>query len=234
MLIAFEGIDGSGKGAQTALLEGRATQQRIRTRTFSFPRYGTNSFSKAVSMYLNGEFGSTESVSPYLSALLYAGDRFATRTQLLDACRTHDLVICDRYVDSNIAHQAAKLPESRRNAFLEWIEDIEYAQYAMPPADLTIQLAVPTTVAMKLIARKSARSYTSLAADIHEADERYLDECTRVYAFLAARAKSQTYVVQSMSPSGLRSPESIADEIWNVVAGHVGSRSSQSKSSDEA
>src|SRR5258706_13130245 len=112
MLVAIEGIDGAGKNTQSGLLRDRAHAAGIRTTVFSFPRYGTNSFSDAIARYLNGEFGDVMEVAPYLAGALYAGDRFAAREDLLGATCTYDLVICDRYVHSNLAHQAAKLVSS--------------------------------------------------------------------------------------------------------------------------
>ncbi len=46
----------------------------------SFPRY-ESSFGKLVARYLNGEFGSLETVDPHFSALLYAGDRLEAKAR---------------------------------------------------------------------------------------------------------------------------------------------------------
>lgn len=46
----------------------------------------------------------------------------------------HEVVIIDRYVPSNIAHQGAKLPLDDRDDIIRWIEQVEYDIYALPPA----------------------------------------------------------------------------------------------------
>lgn len=228
MLVAIEGIDGSGKGTQAQRLEARAVRDGCTARSFSFPRYGANPFALAISQYLNGGFGTTKSISPYLSAALYAGDRFCARSELLLAVRQSDLVVCDRYVDSNIAHQAAKLDGPVRSEFIAWIEEVEYNSYALPRPDLTILLAVPVHVAVKLIARKSARAYTALAADFHESDESYLKECAGVYLSLADRNRASTRVVRCVDSSGLlRTEDSIGDEVWEIVRGGLAVRREQ-------
>jgi dTMP kinase len=227
MLIAIEGIDGSGKGTQTAALERRALTAGVRTRAFSFPRYGTNPFADAVGAYLNGAFGRADEVSPYLSALLYAGDRFTAKEELLHAIRSVELVVSDRYVDSNIAHQAAKLPGDERLRFIRWIEDIEYGTYAMPRADLTVFLSVPVETAVDLIAKKSPRAYTQRAADIHEADPAYLEACAEVYTFLARRNPSASVIINCVDSSGVRSPERISEDIWSHIAGNLRGRLEQ-------
>lgn len=220
MLVAFEGIDGSGKGTQAALLAHRARNQGLQVAEFSFPQYGANAFASGISDYLNGKYGRQDAVSPYLAALLYAGDRFCSRGSLLAALGRVDLVICDRYVPSNVAHQAAKIPDpADRDSFIKWIEDIEYRIYEMPKADVTILLSAPVAVATQLIARKAGRTYTHLRADIHESDAYYLSHCGDVYRFLAER-DALCWHVEEIAPHGqLRTTDDIADAIWGRVSG---------------
>src|SRR5918992_1792925 len=101
-LVAIEGIDGSGKGTQAALLAERARTEGLDVASFSFPRYGESAFSGLIADYLNGALGE---VRPELAALLYAGDRFSARAELLQALADHDLVVLHRYVASNLPHQ---------------------------------------------------------------------------------------------------------------------------------
>ena len=96
MLIVFEGIDGAGKNTQTGLLTQKVACEGLSSTVFSFPRYGLNPFARAIARYLAGEFGGLDQVAPELAALLYAGDRFTTRDEILEACKTSDVVICDR------------------------------------------------------------------------------------------------------------------------------------------
>src|SRR5579872_3745025 len=109
MLIDIEGIDGSGKGTQARLLTDRLLASGVSATLVSFPRYDATLFGKAVGEFLNGEFGSLDTVHPFLVSLLFAGDRFESKAYLLEAMRTSQIVVLDRYVPSNVAHQAAKL-----------------------------------------------------------------------------------------------------------------------------
>jgi dTMP kinase len=125
-LIAIEGIDGSGKGTQAQLLLQRLEEQGRRATLLSFPRYEATFFGRTVGEYLNGAFGSLGQVHPFFASLLFAGDRFESRTVLTDALAANDVVVLDRYVASNVAHQAARLAGEARRQLIEAIERVEF------------------------------------------------------------------------------------------------------------
>ena len=116
MLVVLEGIDGSGKGTQARLLVDALARRGFTARLFSFPCYDETFFGREVGRYLNGAFGDLHSVPPEFAALLYAGDRLEKRDELLVALRDADVVVCDRYVPSNFAHQAARTGEAIRKS----------------------------------------------------------------------------------------------------------------------
>ena len=219
MLIVFEGIDGAGKNTQTGLLTQRVACEGYSSAVFSFPRYGLNPFARAIPRYLNGEFGGLDQVAPELAALLYAGDRYSTREELLSSCDENDLVICDRYVSSNLAHQAAKLPRDKRKAFIQWLTEIEHDAYKMPKADLTLFLDVPIAVSQRLIHERGKRAYTEEQADIHERAEDYLARCREQFLDLADLHVGGPWkrIACTDLQDNLRSPEAIAADIWAAV-----------------
>lgn len=216
MLLAIEGIDGSGKGTQAAQLAETAVAGGYRIASFSFPLYDGNPFSRAVADYLNGEFGSADEVHPELAALLYAGDRFHARPQLVAALETHDLVVCDRYVGSNAAHQGAKLQGDARETLLAWLEEVEYGEFALPRPDLVVLLDAPVALARQLVGRKAVRGYTTLEADIHEADAAHSTATRELYLELAGREGWR--VVSTEGANGdARDVGEVAAEVWSAV-----------------
>lgn len=216
VLIALEGIDGSGKGTQSQRLQQTLTADGHRVALLSFPRYDQTFFGRAIGEFLNGRFGSLDEVHPQLAALLFAGDRFESKPLITDALAQHDLVLCDRYVASNIAHQAAKLEQPQRGPLESWIAQLEFEVYALPRPDLTLLLDLPAATAQQLIARKSARSYTDKAADLQEADTDYLQRVRQVYLELEA-ADPRWQRIEVERNGQLRSIDDVADEIAAVV-----------------
>jgi len=216
LLLAFEGIDGSGKGTQAGRLAENAAAAGHRVASFSFPRYDDNPFSVAVAAYLNGELGGLDEVHPQLSALLYACDRFHARSELVAALAENDLVVCDRYVASNMAHQGAKLEGEARAQLLEWLDTVEYGEFALPRPDFVVLLDAPAALARELVGRKGARAYTTLVADIHESDTAHGDASRAIYLELARR-DGWLVVPASTSAGTLRDVDDIATEIWRAL-----------------
>ena len=216
VLLAIEGIDGSGKGTQAAQLAETAVAGGYRVASFSFPLYDGNPFSRAVAGYLNGEFGSADEVHPELAAMLYAGDRFHARPRLVAALEDHDLVVCDRYVGSNAAHQGAKLQGEERSRLLDWLEEVEYGEFALPRPDLVVLLDAPVALARQLVGRKAARAYTTLEADIHEADAGHSGATRELYLELAGR-NGWRVVLTEGEDGEPRDVGEVAAEVWSAV-----------------
>ena len=209
LLVAFEGIDGSGKGTQADLLADRARREGLSVASFSFPRYGANVFADACGRYLNGEWGE---VPPEFPALLYAGDRLAARPELEAAVAERDLVVLDRYVASNLAHQAANVTPGRRADLIAWIMEVEYGVHALPRPDVTILLELPVERARAQVRRKAPRAYTELREDVLERADEHLAAAAAVYAGLAESGDGWATV------DAERTAEAIAADVWRLVA----------------
>jgi len=180
-LISFEGIDGSGKGTQSTLLYENLKKSGVDSILFSFPCYDKTFFGKEIGAFLRGEFGSINQVHPKLASILYAMDRAEMRDQIIHNLEDGKIVICDRYVDSNIAHQASKLPDNEKRDFIKWIEGLEYGFNKMPFPDLTLFLDVPIAVSKEMVLKKQKRTYTESSEDIHEKEHGYLQKVHEAY-----------------------------------------------------
>lgn len=184
MLITIEGIDGSGKGTQAEMLLKRLPEASFPTKLYSFPCYNDTFFGNEIGAYLRGEFGTLEQVHPKLASILFAGDRFEKKDEIENDLKNGVNVICDRYIDSNIAHQCAKLPLDKRQKFADWLETLEYNVFSMPKPDITFFLDVPLNISKQMVLMKKKRSYTDEKEDIHESSYEYLESVFSVYLAL--------------------------------------------------
>ncbi|HXM97442.1 MAG TPA: thymidylate kinase [Candidatus Dormibacteraeota bacterium] len=215
-LIAVEGIDGSGKRTQVQLLERSLLAKGYGVYSTGFPQYDSW-FGSMVGKFLNGEMGSLENVDPHFTALLYAGDRFEAKNKIEDALNAGKIVLADRYVGSNLAHQVARAPAEKRLEFRQWIEHLEYGIYGLQRESLVLYLRVPPREAQALVTRKRAREYTEAKHDLLEASLRHLEDAAGMYDQLATQEHWVT--VQCFDERGgvMRLPQEIAAEVSGEV-----------------
>jgi dTMP kinase len=215
-LIAIEGIDGSGKRTQVGLLEKALRAQGHDVYSTGFPQYDSW-FGKMVGQFLNGDFGNLETVDPHFSALLYAGDRFEAKSRLEIALHEKKIVLADRYIASNLAHQTARVEAADRPAFVAWIEHLEYNIYSLPRETLVLYLRVPPRQAQELVTRKSTRTYTKEMQDLQEASLHHLEDAAAMYDHLARRPNWVTITCFDETRATMRPQKEIAAEILHAV-----------------
>ena len=217
-LIALEGIDGSGKRTQMNLLRDviAAGEGGHSVYSTGFPQYDSW-FGKMVGQFLNGDFGPLDSVDPRFTALLYAGDRFEAKPKLEAALNNGQIVLVDRYIGSNLAHQTARVAPEKRAEFKAWIEHLEYGIYELPREDLVLYLRVRPAEAQQLVGQKSQRTYTAAKQDILEASLRHLEQAAAMYDSLARQAPWVTIECFDTVRGAMRSPKEIAQEVLVAV-----------------
>jgi len=216
LLIAFEGIDGSGKHTQAKLLERSLLTSGYAVYSTGFPQYDSW-FGTMVGKFLNGDFGPLDNVDPHFTALLYAGDRFEAKQRLEANLNQGKIVIIDRYVGSNLAHQVARATPEKRSEFLRWIEHLEYNIYGLPHENLILYLRVPPRQAQQLIARKTERSYTAAKHDLLETSLRHLQDAAEMYDVLSRSRPWATIQCFDAKNNSVRLPEDIAAETLEAV-----------------
>ncbi len=185
-LIIFEGLDGSGKGTQAALLAQTLAAQRRDLRKITFPNYASDS-SALVRMYLSGQFGSRpDDVNAYAASAFYSVDRYAGYKS--DWGSYYDrggLLLSDRYTTSNAVHQCSKLPPEQWDAFLDWLFDFEYKKIGIPAPDAVVYLAVDPAVSQQLMTRRYQGDESK--KDIQEKDTEYMARSRRAAEYCAQK-----------------------------------------------
>ena len=194
-LIAIDGVDASGKQTHTELLEKHFKTLGKKVRRLSFPMY-TSESSALVKLYLDGSFGkNAEDVSAYAASTFFAADRFATYRMdwQKDYEDSETLIIADRYVSSNMIHQASKIADFQdKDKFLDWLYDFEFNLYKIPKPDMTVFLDMPPKYGRILIEGRNNKFSGGENLDIHERDFSYLEKSYENAKYVAEKFGWQT------------------------------------------
>jgi len=213
-IINIEGTDGCGKQTQSKLLYEALIDKGYNCEVLSFPQYDSPS-SAPVKMYLGGDFGeNANSLDAYQASTLFAVDRLCTMTKLFDSSQDKVYVL-DRYVSSNMIHQACKIKEEKeRNEFLQWINDFEFGLLKLPKPNLVVFLDMPVEASQKLAnARKDLKAGTK--KDIHENDKNHLTDAYN--AGIGVCEKFGWCKVNCVDGEQIKSIEEIHSEIMEKV-----------------
>jgi dTMP kinase len=137
VLIAFEGLDQSGKETQARMLAARLANAGRRVMTVSFPDY-TTPIGKELYRALHGE----REYGPDVIQMLMIANRYEWKPAIASAQAEGRVVVADRYLASSVAYGEAQGLDP------EWLFD---AQRYLPPPTLTvmIDIAPATAVARK-------------------------------------------------------------------------------------
>lgn len=218
-LIAIDGVDASGKQTQTELLKNRLIGEGNDIKAVSFPAYD-NPSSTLVKMYLNGDFGAKPSdVNAYATSTFFAADRFATyRTDWGRDYNGGTIILADRYVSSNLIHQAGKIDnDSEKDKFLTWLDDLEHNIYSLPRPNVTIFLDMPPEYGAKLMKDRLNKSNGAETKDIHESDFSYLETSYNNAVYVAERFGWKR--IPCVKDGKIRSIEDIHNDIYAIVKG---------------
>lgn len=184
-----------------------------------FPNYASPS-SALVKMYLKGDFGSDPGdVNPYAASSFYAVDRFASfNTEWKQFYNAGSIILADRYVTSNLIHQAVKIENAEeRQRFLNWLWDLEYNKFELPLPDAVVFLDVPPEFSTALISHRANKSGAD-ERDIHEGNREHLNKA--YHNACAIADKYQWHRVNCVREGLLLSIEEIHEKIFQVI-GHL-------------
>ena len=138
-LIAFEGLDQSGKQTQAERLRDQLTALGHRVRLVSFPDYTTH-----IGTELGRALAGEREYSAEVMQLLYVANRYEWKAELQRALDAGWFIVCDRYMASSVAYGEAFGLDAG------WLTEI---QRFLPAPSLTIMLDIAPQTA---VTRKSA------------------------------------------------------------------------------
>lgn len=134
-LIAFEGLDQSGKQTQAERLASAFRAAGHRVEELSFPDYHT-----AIGAEIGNALQGRREYSADTMQLLYIANRYEYRPQIEAWLSEGAMVICDRYLASSIAYGEAQGLDSA------WLID---TQRHLPQPSATILLDIPPEASLR-------------------------------------------------------------------------------------
>jgi len=192
-LIVIDGIDGSGKTTQTALLIKRLKRDRQKVKVISFPQYYSNFFGAFIGHCLKEQYYNFVKTHPKIASVLYAADRNESKEEIKKWLKDGNIVIASRYTSANQIHQGGKIASTaKRENFLKWLAEMEYGVFKIPKPDAVFYLSVPLPIVLKLIKnRKNGkdREYLGKKKDVHEKDVKFMENSRRSALWLAKTQK---------------------------------------------
>ena len=192
-IICIDGTDGCGKQTQTTLLYEAFQKMGYKVYRKSFPNYESRS-SEPVKMYLGGAFGDNANCfDAYQASSLFAVDRLCTyHAEIKEHYENDEIIILDRYVSSNMLHQAGKIHDLReRDRFLDWLNRLEFTELKLPKPDIVLFLDVPVETSKRL-ADQRGELKNNEKKDIHEQDKHHLEDAYESGKYVARKYGWQT------------------------------------------
>ncbi len=212
-MIVVEGLDGSGKSTQVALLKEKLEKEGINVYQIKLPNYDDSS-STLVKMYLEGQFGEkADDVNAYAASTFYSVDRYASFKKHWQKEYNGGLILADRYTTSNAIHQMTKLPISDWDKYLGWLFDFEYNLLGIPEPDCVIFLDMPVEISQKLMTDRYGGDENK--KDVHERDVDYLKKCYSSAKYTAEKCGWET--VKCFDGDSVRSIEDIGKDVFDCV-----------------
>ncbi|MDO4852854.1 MAG: hypothetical protein Q4A88_05490 [Clostridia bacterium] len=213
-IIAFEGIDGTGKTVQ---MEQLATYLRKKGKTvleLSFPMYETF-FGGLVGRYLTAKDGvAANTVDGKSMALWFALDRFEAFRNL--DYTDYDFLLINRYVLSNAVYQSIRDCDLDKPDLLDFCLTLEHVHFGIPRPDLNLVLDMDIAEAAGNVDKKGFREYVGNARDVYESIDSIQARARKKYQEYAKRLNSIVFI-PCMKDGKLENIETIAERIQKVI-----------------
>ncbi len=219
-LIVIDGTDGSGKATQAQLLIKHLKKDGRKVKVVDFPDYYSNFFGAFIGHCLKEQYYNFVKVHPKIASVLYAADRFESKGTIEQWLKKGNIVVANRYASANQIHQGGKISNTKkREAFLAFLEEMEYKVFKIPKPDAVFYLNVPINVVLRLIKERnknSKRTYLGNKKDVHEKDVKFLENSRKSALWLADKEKNWIKI-DCMDGSVLDSRENIHEKIYKNI-----------------
>lgn len=186
-VIVFEGLDCSFKETNAKALCKHIKEELNHEKVImlSFPTYDDSSY--FIKNYLDGAYGKSSDVDPYVAGLMYSIDRCHTMKTLNIQAKIDEgyTIIIDRYVYSNIIFQVPKFFTEEENnpmlksiGYIEYMLNLEFEKLKLPKQDLVIYLDMPVDISSVMMKERGSKN--GLKEDGHESNTKFMKKVENV------------------------------------------------------
>ncbi len=164
MLIVIEGPDKAGKSTQTQMLSDKLGKEGYSVATMAFPDYSTR-IGEEIRAFLHGE----KDYPVEVRHMLLSANRWEKRAEIEKMLKEKDVVILNRYYQSNLVYGVAS------GLKLEWLQALDVG---LPKEDVVMVLDVTPEVSIKRMQSKG---------DVFEMNDEMMSKVSRLYRELAGK-----------------------------------------------
>ncbi len=209
-IITIEGIDGSGKTVQFALLEKALVSLGFSVAKRSYPVYNAF-FGAQVGRFLSGSEGvSALDIDQKSMALWFALDRWEDFKGYKDG--ETDFLIINRYVLSNAVYQSVRERDMNRPDIIDWVFELEYERLGLPRPTLNLFFDVEPECAGRNVDSKGYREYIGKGRDAYESSENIQERARSKYLQISKRF-DDIAVIGCTLGGRMLSPEAISERV---------------------
>lgn len=215
-LIVIEGTDCSGKNTQSKILQDKLIKENYKVVEMSFPMYDTPTGKIIGGPYLGKESichgwfkEGANNVPAKVASLYYAADRLYNIPVIKKYLEEDYIVILDRYVTSNMGHQAGKIKDkNERLEMFKWLEKLEYDLLELPRPDIQIFLHMPYEYSKNLQKnRTELDEHERSLENITNAENAYL-EMAELFNFIK---------IECVKNNEIRTIDDISEELYKKI-----------------
>lgn len=216
-LLVIEGTDCSGKETQAKKAVEYFKNKGINIYEYSFPNYESTTGKIVGGPYLGKSYicegwfsEGAVNVDPLVASAYYAADRRYNIKEINEHLENGDIVLLDRYVESNMAHQGGKIKDpKKRQEIYQKLDTLEFEIMELPRPDAVIFLYMPFEYAA--ILKKNREE----SADQHESNREHLEQAEKAY--LELTEKYNYIKVDCVKNDVIRTIDDISSEVVSRI-----------------
>jgi dTMP kinase len=218
LLLAFDGVDSSGKETQAGLLSERLRYQGFTVRYFETPDYSTAS-GQELKERLQNKRGNWHETPWEEKMRLFSRNRLEHKAEVEQALKQGEIVVYDRYVASSLTFITIEaLGAEKVDLFRDEIQEVvakhEYQENGMPREHAAIFLDVPPLVSAALLEHRKRRQQDEAEYTDHIAvQQRLYNE----YDVLWEKERARYIRIKCVVGEELLSVQDISELVWEAL-----------------